>query len=81
MKESYLWLPGAMILSIILTIGFVLVVVNRPRESTNPCTVDHSNCYSIQGEGSQPGCPNQHIETVDVNGQSFFLGCYGSTDQ
>jgi hypothetical protein len=35
--------------------------------------------YSIQGEYSQPNCPGQHVESLEVDGRLFFLGCYGDT--
>lgn len=45
----------------------------------NPCTADVGNCYSIQGLYSQLTCPGQHVGTVELDGQSFFLECYGDT--
>lgn len=45
-------------------------------ESTNPCTQNAGDCYSIQGLYSKPGCPGQRVETVEVDGRSYFLECF-----
>lgn len=58
-----------------LWVGLALIFNNRPRP--NPCTANVGNCYSIQGVYSQLKCPGQHIQTVEVNGNSYFLSCYG----
>jgi len=65
---------GAMI-GAALTVLVVMLLTGCGRH-VNPCTANRGECYSIQGVYSQLGCPGQHIETVDVDGQSFFLGCY-----
>jgi hypothetical protein len=73
-------LGSLLILLVAAFFAAALILPGCTTRSTNPCTLDAGQCYSIQGEYSALGCPGQRTETVNVNGQTFFLGCYGSQE-
>lgn len=81
MRESWLWPVGAFAALGFAVVSAGLLIYSRTVNPPNPCTVDAGQCYSIQGVYSQLNCPGQHVETVEVNGQSFFLGCYGESSK
>lgn len=75
MKESFLWPIGAAIFAVFLAVAIALMgLSHHVRQLPHR---QQWELYSIQGIYSQLECPGQHIETVDVDGRSFFLGCYG----
>jgi hypothetical protein len=62
-------------LAIGVATGLVLVIAAK---LLTPAPLPHRaqwELYSIQGVYSQIGCPGQHVETISIDGHTFFLGC------
>jgi len=49
-------------------------------QSENPCTLDTSQCYSIQGVYSQLNCPGQHTDFIVIDDHIYFLMCWGISE-
>lgn len=75
MKKDYGGLAG-LVFVVFIAVGLVLMALNS-------CTTAlHAGeaSWTLQGEHSHLGCPGQYVETVEVDDQTYFLGCYGSKE-
>lgn len=65
-------------------IFFVFILLGSLLMALNSCAVrrhEGEASWTLQGEHSHLGCPGQYVETVQMDNQTFFLGCFGSKDK